>query len=117
MAYSLYVDIASHLKDEVRLRVLSDDTVTVFRLKTIKQVDRLANKIDEGRVVENEAELAYKREYQRRITQVYRTDKENKQASREEFMIWKIKAREELKKYRENKISSYDFCDWIEKHK
>ena len=87
MAYSLYVDIASHLKDEVRLRVLSDDTVTIFRLKTIEQVDRLANKIDE-------AELAYKREYQRRITQVYRTDKENKQASREEFMIWKIKARE-----------------------
>lgn len=193
MAYSLYVDIASHLKDEVRLRVLSDDTVTIFRLKTIEQVDRLANKIDEGssnvgamtvyssnshlsliytalndlvksskrnfsicqncgryylqysakevycdlpnldgsptcktfasrkayeeRVVEDEAELAYKREYQRRITQVYRTDKENKQASREEFMIWKIKAREELKKYRENKISSYDFCDWIEKHK
>lgn len=32
-------------------------------------------------------------------------------------MIWKIKAREELKKYRENKISSYYFCDWIEKHK
>lgn len=66
----------------------------------------VSRKAYEERVVEDEAELAYKRECQRRITKVYRTDKENKQASREE-----------LKKYRENKISSYDFCDWIEKHK
>ena len=193
MAYSLYVDIASYLRAEVGLRILSDDSVTVFKLKTLRQVDRLANKIAEGisnigamtvyssnshlsliytalndliksssrnfsicqncgryylqhsgkevycdlpnldnsptcktfasrkayeeRVVEDEAELAYKREYQRRITQVYRTDKESKLSRKEEFINWKVKARKELKKYRENKISSYDFCDWIEKNK
>lgn len=30
---------------------------------------------------------------------------------------WKVKAREQLKLYRENKISKNEFCDWIEKNK
>ena len=31
--------------------------------------------------------------------------------------IWKDKARDQLKLYRENKISKEKFCNWIEKNK
>mgnify|MGYP000209261657 CR=1 FL=1 len=36
---------------------------------------------------------------------------------KKEFKIWKDKAREQLKLYRKNNISKYEFCDWIEKNK
>lgn len=67
--------------------------------------------------MEDEAELAYKREYQRRITQVYRADKKQKEQIKKEYLVWKTNARKQLKLYRENKISKEEFCDWIEKNK
>ena len=71
----------------------------------------------DNKIVEDDAELAYKREYQRRITQVYRADKNNKITTKAEFLVWKTNAREQLKLYRENKITKEEFCDWIEKNK
>ncbi len=67
--------------------------------------------------MEDEAELAYKREYQRRITQVYRANELKKPIMRKEYNDWKAKARKQLKLYRENKITKEEFCDWIEKNK
>ena len=148
----------------VRLRVLSDDTVTIFRLKTIKQVDRLANKMDEGSsnvgamtVYSSNSHLALiytalkiQSNLQKEILvfvkimediicnillrkyiviqlmqMVVRLVKHLLLAKlmRKEWQKMKQNLhireniREKLKKYRENKISSYDFCDWIEKHK
>lgn len=75
----------------------------------------LTFKAYDNKIVEDEAELAYKREYQRRITQVYRADKDNKLIIKVEFLAWKENAREQLKLYRENKITKEEFCDWIEK--
>ena len=66
---------------------------------------------------EDIAELTYKREYQRRITQVYRADKKQKEKMKKEFQIWKDKAREQLKLYRGNKISKEEFGNWIEQNK
>lgn len=63
------------------------------------------------------AELAYKREYQRRITQVYRANEDNKLITKVEFLAWKENARKQLKLYRENKITKEEFCEWIEKNK
>lgn len=36
---------------------------------------------------------------------------------KKEFLIWKDKARQQLKLYRENKISKKEFCNWIEENK
>ena len=76
-----------------------------------------SRKAYDNKIVEDEAELAYKREYQRRITQVYRADKDNKLIIKVEFLAWKENAREQLKLYRENKITKEEFCEWIEKNK
>lgn len=76
-----------------------------------------SRKAYDNKIVEDEAELAYKREYQRRITQVYRADKDNKLIIKVEFLAWKEDAREQLKLYRENKITKEEFCEWIEKNK
>ncbi len=73
-----------------------------------------SRKAYDNKIVEDEAELAYKREYQRRITQVYRADKDNKLIIKVEFLAWKENAREQLKLYRENKITKEEFCEWIE---
>ena len=67
--------------------------------------------------MEDVAELTYKREYQRRITQVYRADKKQKEHIKKDFLIWKTNARKQLKLCRENKITKDEFCDWIEKNK
>jgi hypothetical protein len=76
-----------------------------------------SRKAYDERVTEDIAELTYKREYQRRITQVYRAVSDQKEETRANFKIWKSKAREQLKLYRENKITSEEFCEWIEKNK
>lgn len=76
-----------------------------------------SRKAYDNKIVEDIAELAYKREYQRRITQVYRANKKQKEQIKKAFQEWKVKAREQLKLYRENKISKNEFCDWIEKNK
>lgn len=69
------------------------------------------------KIVEDTAELTYKREYQRRITVVYRSNELTKPMARKTFDSWKNQARKQLKLYRENKITSEEFCDWIEKNK
>ena len=69
------------------------------------------------KIVEDVAELAYKREYQRRITQVYRAKEIVKPIMRKEFNNWKAKARKQLKLYREGKLSEEDFCNWIDDNK
>ena len=76
-----------------------------------------SRKAYDNRVIEDEAELTYKREYQRRITQVYRADKKQKEQIKKEYLTWKAEARKQLKLYRENKISKEEFCNWIEKNK
>ena len=76
-----------------------------------------SRKAYDNKITEDEAELTYKREYQRRITQVYRANKDNKIIDKAEFLIWKTDARDQLKLYRENKITKEEFCDWIEKNK
>ena len=76
-----------------------------------------SRKAYDNKIVEDIAELAYKREYQRKITQVYRADKKQKEQIKKEFLIWKDKARKQLKLYRENKISKDEFCNWIEENK
>lgn len=76
-----------------------------------------SRKAYDNKIVEDEAELAYKREYQRRITQVYRADKDNKLIIKVEFLAWKENARKQLKLYRENKITKEEFCNWIDENK
>lgn len=76
-----------------------------------------SRKTYEEKITEDIAELTYKREYQRRITRVYRSDKNEKTMRQKEFVLWKTKAREQLSKYRQNKITQKEFCDWIEKNK
>lgn len=76
-----------------------------------------SRKAYDNKVTEDIAELTYKREYQRRITQVYRANKDNKLIDKVQFLTWKTNAREQLKLYRENKITKEEFCDWIEKNK
>jgi hypothetical protein len=76
-----------------------------------------SRKAYDNKIVEDEAELAYKREYQRRITQVYRANELKKPIMRKEYNSWKAKARKQLKLYRENKITKEEFCEWIEKNK
>lgn len=76
-----------------------------------------SRKAYDEKVTEDIAELTYKREYQRRITRVYRADKDEKILRQKEFALWKPKAREQLSKYRQNKITQKQFCDWIEKNK
>lgn len=76
-----------------------------------------SRKAYDNKIVEDVAELAYKREYQRRITQVYRASELKKPIMRKEYNNWKTKARKQLKLYRENKITKEEFCEWIEKNK
>ena len=76
-----------------------------------------SRKAYDERVIEDIAELTYKREYQRRITQVYRADKDVKTQIQKEYQEWKTNARKQLKMYRENKITKEEFCDWIDKNK
>ena len=76
-----------------------------------------SRKAYDNKIEDDIAELTYKREYQRRITKVYRADKKQKERMKKEFKIWKDKAREQLKLYRENKLSKEEFCTWIEKNK
>ena len=76
-----------------------------------------SRKAYDNKIEDDIAELTYKREYQRRITQVYRADQKQKEQIKKEFKIWKDKARDQLKLYRENKISKEKFCNWIEKNK
>lgn len=76
-----------------------------------------SRKAYDNKIVEDVAELAYKREYQRRITQVYRANELKKPIMRKEYNSWKAKARKQLKLYRENRITKEEFCDWIEKNK
>lgn len=76
-----------------------------------------SRKAYDNKVIEDIAELTYKREYQRRITQVYRANKNEKEQIKNDYIIWKDKARKQLKLYRENKLSKEEFCDWIDKNK
>ncbi len=76
-----------------------------------------SRKAYDNKIVEDVAELAYKREYQRRITQVYRANELKKPIMRKEYNSWKAKARKQLKLYRENNITKEEFCEWIEKNK
>lgn len=76
-----------------------------------------SRKAYDERITEDIAELTYKREYQRRITRVYRTNKEDKEKVSKEFQNWKKNARKQLKLYRDGKITQEDFCNWIEKNK
>lgn len=69
------------------------------------------------KIVEDTAELAYKREYQRRMTKVYRASEVVKPVMRMEFNSWKDKARKQLKLYRENQITADELCNWLEKNK
>ena len=69
------------------------------------------------KIVEDTAELAYKREYQRRMTKVYRASEVVKPVMRMEFNSWKDKARKQLKLYRENKITADELCNWLDKNK
>ena len=76
-----------------------------------------SRKTYEGKIIDNVAELTYKREYQRRITRVYRSDETEKTMRQKEFALWKTKARKQLSLYRQGKITQQDFCEWIEKNK
>lgn len=76
-----------------------------------------SRKAYDSKVTEDLAELTYKRDYQRRITQVYRAPKDKKDKIKKEYLKWKVEARKQLKLYRENRISKEDFCEWIEKNK
>jgi hypothetical protein len=69
------------------------------------------------KIVEDTAELAYKREYQRRMTKVYRANDITKPVMRMEFDSWKDKARKQLKLYRENKITADELCKWLDENK
>ena len=76
-----------------------------------------SRKTYERKIIDNVAELTYKREYQRRITRVYRSDETEKTMRQKEFALWKTKARKQLSLYRQGKITQQDFCEWIEKNK
>ena len=69
------------------------------------------------KITEDTAELTYKREYQRRMTKVYRANELAKPVMRMEFNSWKDKAREQLKLYRENKITADELCEWLDENK
>ena len=69
------------------------------------------------KIVEDSAELAYKREYQRRMTKVYRASEVVKPVMRIEFNSWKDKARKQLKLYREKKITADELRNWLEENK
>lgn len=66
-----------------------------------------SRKAYDNKVTEDIAELTYKREYQRRITQVYRADKNQKEQIKKVYLLWKKEARTQLKLYRDDKINEY----------
>lgn len=76
-----------------------------------------SRKAYDEKVTEDIAELTYKREYQRRITQVYRADESVKPQAKKEYTAWKVEARKQLKFYRDGKLTQEEFCGWIEKNK
>ena len=77
-----------------------------------------SRKVYADKVTEDAAELTYKREYQRRITKVYRApDDDKKDSLQKEYSEWRVAAREQLLRYRNGEISGTEFCDWIEKNK
>lgn len=77
-----------------------------------------SRKVYADKVTEDVAELTYKRDYQRRITQVYRApDDAKKDSLQKDYSEWKVAAREQLLRYRNGEISGTEFCDWIEKNK
>ena len=76
-----------------------------------------SRKAYEARVIDDEAEMAYKRDYQRRITQVYRATGDEKRVLKKNYLFWKARAREQLKLYRQGKITKDEFCKWIEENK
>ena len=76
-----------------------------------------SRKMYDNKITEDIAELTYKREYQRKITQVYRTEESKKATMKKDFASWKSKARIQLKQYRDGKITADEFCNWIEENK
>lgn len=77
-----------------------------------------SRKVYADKVTEDVAELTYKREYQRRITKVYRApDDDKKDSLQKEYSEWRVAAREQLLRYRNGEISSAEFMNWIEEHK
>ena len=60
-----------------------------------------SRKTYDNKITEDIAELTYKREYQRKITQVYRADNSEKATMKKDFASWKSKARIQLKQYRD----------------
>ena len=77
-----------------------------------------SRKVYADKVTEDAAELTYKREYQRRITQVYRApDDDKKDSLQKKYSEWRVAAREQLLRYRNGEISSAEFMNWIEKNK
>ena len=80
--------------------------------------DFASRKVYADKVTEDIAELTYKREYQRRITKVYRApDDDKKDSLQKEYSEWRVAAREQLLRYRNGEISSAEFMNWIEEHK
>lgn len=69
------------------------------------------------KIEEDVAELTYKREYQRRMTKIYRAEEITKPIMRKQFLSWKLKARTQLKQYRDGTITADEFCNWIEENK
>lgn len=69
------------------------------------------------KVEQDIAELTYKREYQKRITRLYRANDLIKVKVRSDFEKWRIKAKNQLSLYRDGKITSEEFCKWIENYK
>lgn len=69
------------------------------------------------KIEEDIAELTYKRENQRRMTQIYRAKEKEKAILRAEYLKWKKSARENLVSYREDKIPMSQFIEWIENSK
>ena len=61
--------------------------------------------------------VSYKREYQRRITKIYRAHDDKKDFLQKEYSEWRVGAREQLLRYRNGEISGAEFMDWIEKNK
>lgn len=76
-----------------------------------------SKKAYDTKVEEDLAELTYKRENQRRMTQVYRAKNYDKEKLAKIYSEWKTEARNRLKAYRLEQISMEDFCNWLEENK
>ena len=76
-----------------------------------------SRKVYADKVTEDIAELTYKREYQRRITKIYRAHDDKKDSLQKEYSEWRVAARKQLLRYKNGEISSAEFMNWIEEHK